>query len=305
MEFYNVKMLPEGLPEIITQFVPYECYDNTKVIIRSRGERDKHGHKSLGRFRGDSMTENWLITLWPTMIAFHRHGLGTFSFTLWQEFLRVALHEVGHLATIEQYEMVGEAYEENYEIYSYIEQLANDWQKRAFAKIISRDPRLGQPPGRLTGYPGILAYKRRSGSFNRFDYERVVEWRAMQCDAQVTLADIVRKLADYRVFNDYCEHYKIEDGQRQKIMGLYLSRIRRRIHKAARELGINRHYTNPKGHKYLMFNLAEAEAVYNVLRDRKWPIEKPGGDILELPGRRQIKKEQLGPRLRIDDDLPF
>ena len=39
MEFHNAKLLPKGLPEIISQTVPYKYYPDTKVIAYSRKEK--------------------------------------------------------------------------------------------------------------------------------------------------------------------------------------------------------------------------------------------------------------------------
>jgi len=147
-----------------------------------------------------------------------------------------------------------------------------------------------------------MAYKRRAGSFAHLDYHRITEWRAMQCDAQITLKDIVHRLANYQAFPPDLEY-----DQYQKIQKLYDSHIRRDIHKVAGELGITRYYVNQKGHKYLMFNIGEAEAVYSALQGKQWPIAMPKPlsyhewqltdgywDLVEIPGRRpKIPENQL------------
>jgi len=269
MEFYNVKLLPKGLPEIIAQFVPYEYYPDTKVIAYPR--KAKGGH--LGQ-----LCYGPQIRLYPTMIAFHSHGVGTYSFQLWHHFLKVALHEVGHLATIPLCEGISEGdYEFCWEAHCYVEDLADRWCDQAMARILQVDPRLGQPSGRLTGYPGILAYQRRAGSFKQLDKGRIEEWRAMSCDAQVPLHDIVHCvnhweppsdagilsfLLNSKLTPEQEVELELRNQKRQKSYHQSISKTRRLVHKAASILGITRCYVNRQGKRYLMFNVGEAEAVY-------------------------------------------
>ncbi len=255
MEFYNVELLPKGLPEIIAQLVPYEIYPDTKVIAYSRkrmGPNDSSG--SLGYAGYDRLTFSFHIGLYPTMCCSnggHRCDYpGTFSFQLWMGMLRTAIHEIGHLATHQLYYGMPHDDEYNYEAHSYVESLADEWADCAMARILGADPRLGQPPGALTGYPGILAYKMRSSGgkpWDGFDSDRIADWRALKCGGQVTINDIAEKLTGYEVPEGW---------------GKAKARYRRAIHKAAKELGIERYFVNKNGRRYLMFNAGEAEAVY-------------------------------------------
>ena len=77
-------------------------------------------------------------------------------------FLEVALHEIGHLATRHLYEDLPHYTEIHFESYLYVEDLANRWRDQALAKILQVDPRLGQPSGALTDYPGVKAYELRN-----------------------------------------------------------------------------------------------------------------------------------------------
>ena len=257
MEFYNVKLLPKGLPEIIAQLVPYDIYPITKVIVYPRKGMKFNGHGGngeLGCAGFDDLTAFYCIILYPTMCCSNGgHTLdypGTRSFQLWMGMLHTAIHEIGHLATRQLYYGLPGDVEHHYEAHCYVERLANKWMERTMARILRADPRLGQPPGALTGYPGILAYKMRSNGgkpWDGFDSDRIADWRALSCGGQVTINDIAEKLTGY------------EDPEG---WGKAKARYRRAVHKAAKELGIERYFTNKNGRRYLMFNAGEAEAVY-------------------------------------------
>ncbi len=273
MEFHNVKLLPKGLPEIMAQFTPYDIYDKAKFIVFPRkGERGIHGQAHSNDFYRE-----YIVSLWPTVILFNPGGIGTFSFQLWQELLRVAMHEIGHWATRRLYgDISDEQYKNDSETHSFIEKLANDWQDNAFDMIKQRDTRLGQPTGRLTGYPGVLAYRRRSGNFKDFDRGRVEEWRALQCDAQVRISDITHRVHQQifpanltyaplydpsRVMSEDERIALCEKGNRETAAQMVV--IHRAIRRARKGLNITRHYTSKRGWQYRMFNYNEATAVYN------------------------------------------
>lgn len=195
MEFHNAKLLPKGLPEIMVQFMPDCVYDDMKVIVSP--EKEKPGLRGQAHFE----TGRSFIRLWPTIMAFFKETrIGTYSFRLWHSFLHTALHEIGHFATADLYDVDDEAkYEHNYDFHSYVEKLANDWSDRAMARLLAVNPRLGQPEGRLTGYPGILAYEYRKFSQETINkersdrsphYDRILEWRGMKCNGQITMTDI-------------------------------------------------------------------------------------------------------------------
>lgn len=163
MEFHNAKLLPRGLPEIIAAVVPYDIYPDTKVIAYHRkGMGERPG--SLGYVGYDTLTFSFHIGLYPTKCCSyggHRYR-GIPSFKFWMAMLSTALHEVGHLATRHLYIDLPDNADEDYDTYWYIEDLADKWRDEAFARILRVDPRLGQAPGALTGYPGALAYRIRN-----------------------------------------------------------------------------------------------------------------------------------------------
>jgi len=247
MEFYNERLLPNGLPEIICAFMPYEKYPGAKVICHSRSE----GRSWLGTVNDGTAK----IQLVPTKIAFHLRGRGTYSFRLWQTFLQVALHEIGHIYTNGQRQAISEAEYDTYgAAWAYVERLADDWAGRAMARILEVDPRMGQPPGALKGYPGILAYHRRAGQFaGAVDPGRIAEWRALKCDAQVTIGDVVSAI-EIRVINARMTRSFMSHPDRSWIKGL--------VHKVADSFGIHRYFiSSTNGRHHLMFNAGEACAV--------------------------------------------
>jgi len=281
MEFHNVKLLPKGLPEIIAQLVPYDIYLNTKVIAYPR--------KLTGGVAGiagcDGMTRSYHIGLYPTILSFYagNGGIGTYSFNLWFHYLKTALHEIGHLATraliqdipggIDKFgTRVGSTRD-----HMYVEGLANDWMCQALARILQVSPRLGQPLGALTGYPGMNAYRLRNWgkpwNNGEHNYYRQTEWRGLSCGGQVTINDIAKKLM-------YQEHpgYELPPEGWEKAR----AKFSRAVHKAAKELGIERYFVNKNGRRYLMFNAGEAEAVYEwVVGNRIEQIRVP--DCLKPP----------------------
>lgn len=289
MEFYNVKLLPKGLPEIIAQLVPYEIYPDTKVITYPR--KEKRG--LLGRAGSDGLTQSYYIKLYPTVLsAWAEKGSGTYSFRFWLRYLKTALHEVGHLATycltidLPYRSDSDDPYLNS--TYLYAEALADDWASLAMARILAVDPRLGQPPGALTGYPGMEAYTlRNSGrpwNNGTYDYGRQAEWRGLSCGGQVLINDIAEKLM-------LQEHpgYEVPPESWQKAKARY----RRAVHKAAKELGIERYFTNKNGRRYLMFNVGEAEAVYEWLLNNGAKLIDSNWNLVSIDTPAKVPQEQL------------
>lgn len=256
MEFYNDKLLPKGLHQIIAAFTPEDIYDNFKVITLPRKERPH----LQGQSHDNDYRREYHIKLWPTTIS--EAGLepslfylsGTYSFSLWQKHLFVALHELGHLHTREVVnQTTEEEYNERGDAYQHIEKLADDFAYRAMVRILEVNPRLGMPTGALTGYPGIKAYERRSGSFDKIDKNRIVEWRAIKCDAQITLKEVVRPL--------WNEFYKFNQCLEYDIAYPTLSRL---VHNQATIQNIGRYFVNRSGKRFLMFNISEAIRIVDI-----------------------------------------
>lgn len=268
MEFHNVKLLPGGLPEIIAQFVPYDIYPNTKVIVYPH--KLKRGLAGIAGYGG--MTRSYHVGLYPTILSFYagNGGVGTYSFRLWSHYLKIALHEIGHLATraLLKYiptssDRLGMAVNSTKDS-TYIEGLANDWRDQALARILQVSPRLGQPLGALTGYPGMNAYALRNWgkpwSNGEHNYFRQAEWRGLSCGGQIVINDIAEKL----MFQEHSGFEVPLEG-----WGKTKAKYCRAVHKAAKELGIERYFVNKNGRRYLMFNAGEAETVYEWLGDNK------------------------------------
>jgi hypothetical protein len=259
MEFYNERLLTKGLPEIIAAFTPTDIYDDTKVITYSHKKR--RGLK--GESTDNDSTRNYKVELWPSTICAtpgqcnYRMPVGfegTYSFQLWRDQLFVALHEIGHLVTREQAnKTTREEYDLRGDSYYYIEHLADEFAFRSMVRILEVDSRMGQPLGALTGYSGIKAYERRSGSFNEIDKGRIAEWRALKCGAQITLSDVVKQL-----WNEFLKYHK--DFEYLAAYPL-ISRI---IHSQAKHWNIGRYFTNRNAKKFLMFNIGEAQQITDI-----------------------------------------
>lgn len=256
MEFHNVKLLPRGLPEIMAQLVPYDIYPDTKVIVYPRKQR--RGLQGQAGCDGES----YLIKLYPTVITlYHSTHEGTISFSLWLGFLRVALHEIGHHAT----RLLWQDLPENYSHYSaahfYIEKLADNWMDQALARILRVDPRLGQPPGFITGYPGVEAHRWRK-SLPVVHHRRLADFRGFRCGGQVTLG-VVASHAKVHLLGSGI--WDLEPESRARLERI----VKNQVHRAASSLGIRRYAFSTNGRRYLMFNAGEAEAVYEWLVDNR------------------------------------
>lgn len=254
MEFHNVKLLPKGLPEIIAQLVPYDIYPDTKVITYPR----KEGRGVSGRASCDG--ESYWIKLYPTVITLHHSGYkGTISFSLWLAFLRVALHEIGHQATRQLWQDLPRNHSDYTPTYFYIEHLADRWMDQAMARILRVDPRLGQPPGFITGYPGIEAHRWRK-LLPTVHHRRLEDFRGFRCGGQVTLGVVVNHAMYSLPYT-----WDLDDKSRAKLRRIAMDQV----HRAANALGIQRYAFSTNGRRYLMFNAGEAEAVYEWLFDNR------------------------------------
>jgi len=319
MEFYNEKLLPKGLPELLCQVIPEEFYLNTKVIAYPRKQRQG----VAGSVTYDRLSHCWKIKLYPTIIAFFYRSSGvlgirgTYSFDLWTSFLHTSLHEIGHMASWEAVENVpayidehGSTVFSSMERHLYTEKLADDWANHTAERILQANPRLVQPEGALGGYPGKLAYNRRGGGhpwgseidYGRINIDRIIDWRGLGCGGQINIKDIVNKLYDDLSLGPvFIENEEKTPNIRAKVE----VRLRREIHQAAKALGVNRFFTNKNGRRYLMFNVTEADAIYQYLVPHKWryvpQIKKPlrwefvdgFWELIEVEEAEKIPIEQL------------
>ena len=192
MEFHNAKLLPKGMPELIAAVTPYDIYPYLNVVA--------HPHKKQRGLAGQAhtapLTDNARIDLYPSIIGFHVHGEGTFSFKLWKSLLSVALHEIGHIVSDadERLRAISpSAYERDWEAHEIVERPAREWQRLVMRRILRDNPRLGQPLGQLTGYFGILVYdfKKITGHYSR---GRVEEFRASATGGQLTVSDLIDRI---------------------------------------------------------------------------------------------------------------
>lgn len=296
MEFHNAALLPKGLHEIIAAFVPYDIYPYTKVIAyRRKGMGSIHciEHKVMRGYAGyESLVDSFVIGLYPSVCCSDgpRGIRGTLSFNLWMAMLRTALHEIGHLVTHELCSDLPHDPVHNPAAYTYVEQLADDWMESAMAQILRVDPRLGQPLSALTGYPGALTYRIRNrwrSGGERLPRAGMVDWRGLGCGGQITIAAIValflHEEPDVLYEMDECARQGDFEG-RKRIESNAKAKIRRRVHRAAKALGIERHFTNRNGYRYLMFDVGEAQAVCD------WLLIHSGGHRGGEKDRKRRKK---------------
>ena len=183
--------------------------------------------------------------------------------------------------------------------YLWVEDLADKWRDRAIARILQVNPRLGQPEEVLTGYPGILAHERRHcrERGQSVDWVGINDCRGLCCGGQITISDIIHS------FFYYNSMYRIPNEIIVKIK----KQLYKKIHSAAMQLGIKRFYLARNGRHFLMFNVREAEAIYQQLLSYKWQgnifeaEKKPlkweflngNWELIECEEREKIPIEQL------------
>jgi hypothetical protein len=299
MEFHNVKLLPKGLPEIISAFMPYELHPTAKVVVYSQKDMVYVGnvyHHRRGRLLGycglDDVTNSPYIGLYPTQCCaggghrFEYHG--TESFELWMSLLDTTLHEIGHLATDDV--RIGEPcfrYEDDLAYHHAVEEMADRWKYRAMNRLLRDNPRLGQPLGALTGYLGVLAYRFRKVA-GKWNPARVAEWRGSDSGGQLSMSDLINITIHWVTLpgvsweaSHYGKDSTVYHFRRRRIAG-------RRVYDARRELGITRCHVSKTGKQYPMFNAAEAEQVSHWLQSSYRVVETP---VVETPC--------------VEDEIPF
>jgi len=275
LKWFGEKMLPRGLPELIYQVTPDWILDDLKVVVLPR--KEKKGVSGRIGWHGC-----WLMRLYTTVIlARTSHNLGVRSFNYWLEFLRTALHEIGHIADPRNWAAgYGCRYENDHNYYFYIESLADAWRDKTIALIKSRDDRVGQPKGWIGGLPGIYlirhsnwAKETQSKCDGKYQ-KRMADVRAYKCVGQMSLSHVAERFCSKLDIHSY------EVTQSQK-------KLRRLIKKIAPDLGITRHYIDKAGRKHLFFTYGESIRVGEALLRTM----KENGLLQHIERERAIKEK--------------
>ena len=260
MEWHGEKMLPRGLPELVYEVTPNWILPNLKVISHPKKAERGSANGCVG------WQDNWWrIALYPTGILHSAQmsgpKLGVISFWFWQEFLRIMLHEIGHIVTYpKSLKRYDRRYWQDWNYREHVEWMADVWCEATNDKIATRDPRLGQPEGWIGGLAGI--YLRRHIDFGKansnsscyFSLSRITNYRGYRCGGQQTLTHVMSSFVrDYLGLDLYGipRHARI---------------LRRHVKRILPKLGITRHYRDSCGRKHLFFNVGESIAAINELR---------------------------------------
>lgn len=289
MEWYRGKMLPVGLPELTYQIAPAWLSKHLKIICYPRKKKGKMGSISnkSGRFE---------MQLYPTQILADCGSEGVRAFSYWKKFLKIILHEIGHVMTQDKWHNVSSwQYENDHDRHLYVEKLADTWMDEMLDRIAIRDPRLGQPLGWIGGLPGVYILK--SSRFlhrvgDNYCREPLINYRAYKCGGQFSLTDLTDK-----ILSPLGSPFTFE--KRMKFGWTRLEwRIKKLIKKEAPRMGISRHYIDKAGRKHLFFNAGEVVA----LTDRvNLLMEKELGSIDEI-----IKEEERNKKIEeLNNDVPF
>lgn len=287
-------MLPRGLPRLVYEIVHPTILKNLKVICLNR--KEERGVKGrVGWHDG-----YWRIKLYPTVILQGGSELrGTLSFGYWQEFLRVILHEIGHIMTNGMVsEMYYRQYDEDLECKRVVEHLADSWMDRAIEKIANRDPRLGQPLGWIGGLPGLYLIKwaricRADGDFyDAGSYGRIKDIRAYRCGGQYSIGDVMRM--------GWTGHSYLSPTINQRIL--------RMIKRLAPSIGITRFYIDRAGRKHLFFNHGEAVTVSTEVGKaipESWHKDNREWRAIDNAMLSAASREADTPIILDDKDIPF
>jgi hypothetical protein len=252
-------MLPRGLPELIYEVTPDWILPNLKVIAHPRKPERGSENGNVG------WHDNWWrINLYPTGILHSAKMNGpkfaVISFWYWQEFLRIMLHEIGHIVTYpKSLKTYDRRYWQDWSYREHVEWMADGWCEATKDKIATRDPRLGQPEGWIGGLAGIYLGrllglgKADRGTSDSVNLTRINNYRGYRCGGQQTLTHVSSFVHDYLHLNFY------DIPRCARILRRYVKRI-------LPELGITRHYIDSNNRKHLFFNYGESIAVINELR---------------------------------------
>ena len=279
MEWFGEKMLPKGLTKLAYEIVPARVSPRLKIIVLPKKEY-KYLHGAMSYANG-----NYIIKIYPTVILTRFFtGIGVISFQDWVSFLKLFLHELGHVMTYDKWKHISlEEYIGNGKCHEYVESLANQWCDITLNKIASRDSRLGQPIGWIGGLPGIYFmrshYIREQNRYDPGEMYRINNYRAYRCHGQIQLSGVVKKLCyEYKILCDYGNDVSKKN------------RISRIVKKVSSDLGIQRFYTDKAGRKHIFFNHGEADSVFNQTRD--W-LESEGANILKELQKEEMEKLEL------------
>jgi hypothetical protein len=281
MEWHGEKMLPRGLPELVYEVAPNWILPNLKVIVHPKKAKRGSEYGCVG------WHDNWWrIDLYPTVIL---HGakingpkFAVISFWYWQEFLRIMLHEIGHIVTYpKSLKPYDRRYRQDWNYYEHVEWMADVWCEATKDKIATRDPRLGQPEGWIGGLAGIYLRrhidlgKANSNSSCYFSLSRIINYRGYRCGGQQTLTHVVSSFV-----RDYL-HLNFYDIPRCARI------LRRHVKRILPELGITRYYIDSNNRKHLFFSYGESMVVINELR--RYVLEKNLMDLLYKESSRHEK----------------
>jgi hypothetical protein len=225
IEFHGDKLVPPELCTLLYHAVPKSAH----VPVRFFNWHDAYGERRQEKSRGYSTPfgtfmpgkRPWiginLNAIYFKAADYHHPRLAP-STAVWRTLLEVCLHEFGHSATREIIERMNRhEYETGWgRVYRRTEQLAEDWKDLHLGRILTYDPRLGQPRC-ITGYLSALLARRRvelrkqisqSDGANERPSVRASYFKEQRCwkaGAQLTSGDVLRELGlDPRLYpNSY------------------------------------------------------------------------------------------------------
>ena len=179
IEWYNEKLLPRGLPELIYQICPRRVSPLKIIVNRRKSEESICGSVKK------ATKPHFHIELYPTVIFQDNQTYGQTvkwgvrSFRYWVIPLEVTLHEIGHCLHIVGLLKIPSRDEE---------EMANLWAFQKMEVIGRRNPRLGQPDGFIGGLPGAYIIRKRAQKLDFSQGPRATfnfdDYRAYKCGGQ-------------------------------------------------------------------------------------------------------------------------
>jgi len=328
MEWHGEKMLPRGIPQLVYQVTPDWILRDLKVIVLSK--KEKEPAHVLGYVRKEN--SQWYVRLFPTRLINDANTVAqncVQSVAYWVVFLSTTLHEIGHIFHTSS--LLNDYHCRPW----YYENLADRYRYQIMAKIMARDPRLGQPHGWIGGLPGIylLRESKWARQEGRYDWRCLENLRAYKCEGQLSIRGVVheichwgpltlyrnglwRKLKNFRSLtpdlgiavrvpikgSDNCHYNILKDESRPLVKFV------------AEQSGIGRHHVDSAGRRHLFFNFAEAgqllekfcdsvDVLESIMRKKKKGRRKWFYRMLEIENRK--REQEVGPSELDLEPIPF
>jgi len=196
MNFYNERLAPRMLCQLLYDVVPYEFH---RPVIFSYG----HKHMLKEHERNQGVTNHRCVWLNLEAIAFDG-GNGyrcSVQAGVWRRMLFVGFHEFAHITSPTGN---GYRYEHDWKYHRHIEDQANAKAEDWIAKVLANDGRLYQPD--FLGIVDIVRCRNQKSlkklpSHGSYYCNRLKDLRCYRCGGQLSISDVAHRLLRHASFD--------------------------------------------------------------------------------------------------------